>query len=138
MSWKFITMENELITVEGLQVSPAFAKLLVIGSKPTVPGAGYPLQSATRMVLCLYGGDKPVPQLIEAAKAYYAMPNNGVGGSLHIVLDDENIEDGHINWCIDYAMANDDNEGVLLGKMLLGASYTQRRKLVRSYGAYCL
>lgn len=106
-------MENELNTFEGLKVSPAFAKLLVIGSKPTVS------------------------QLIKAAKAYYAIPNNGVGGSLHIVLDDENIEDCHINWCIDYAMANDDNEGVLLGKMLLGASYTQRRKLVRNYEAYC-
>jgi hypothetical protein len=106
-------MNNELTTVEGLQVSPAFAKLLVIGSKPTVP------------------------QLIEAAKAYYSMPGNGVGGSLHIVLDDDNIEDSHIQWCIDYASSKGDNEGVLLGKMLLAASYTQRRKLVNSYGAYC-
>lgn len=105
-------MNNELTTVEGLQVSPDFAKLIVIGSKPTVP------------------------QLIEAAKAYYLMPGNAAGGSLHIVLDDCNIEDNDIKWCIDYANFNGDNEGVLLAKMLLKASLDQRRKLVNSYGAY--
>ena len=30
---------------------------------------------------------------------WYARPGNGVGGALHIVVDDFNIETEHIVWC---------------------------------------
>ena len=78
-----------------------------------------------------------VAQLIEECKKYYAMPNNSTGGNLHIILDDENIKDSHIKSCIDKAESEGDNEGVKLGKLLLQASMTQRRKLVKSYLLYC-
>ena len=78
-----------------------------------------------------------VAQLIEECKKYYAMPNNSMGGCLHIVLDDENIKDNHIKSCIDKAESEGDKEGVKLGKLLLQASMTQRRKLVKSYLLYC-
>lgn len=100
---------KEMTEIDGLQVSSSFAKLIVLDKKPTLS------------------------QLIEAAKAYYLMPGNSVGGSLHIVLDDDNIMPQHIDWCIDYALLNGDNEGVLLGKMLKMASFTQRKKLVNGY-----
>lgn len=77
-----------------------------------------------------------VPQLIEECKKYYAMPNNSTGGNLHIVLDDENIKDNHIKFCIETAESNGDKAGVMLGKLLLQASMTQRRKLVSSYCLY--
>lgn len=106
-------MDNKLTIIDGLEVRNDFAKLLVIGSKPTIQ------------------------QLIEAVKAYYSIHGNNVGGRLHIVLDDGNINNSDIKWCIDYASSKNDNEAVLLGKMLLGASLTQRRKLINNYKYYC-
>jgi hypothetical protein len=34
---------------------------------------------------------------------WYRLPDFGTGGPLHIVLDDTNVEDGSINWCIEHA-----------------------------------
>ena len=76
-----------------------------------------------------------VPELIEAARDYYT--KNPVGGSLHIVLDDGNLKDDSIKWCIDYARGEGDEEGAKLGEMILGASMTQRKKLYNSYSKYC-
>lgn len=77
-----------------------------------------------------------VPFLIEECRKYYALPDNGVGGSLHIVLDDDNIENHHIQWCIEHAQEKGDVEGVRLGNLLLKASKTQRKRLVKSYSQY--
>ena len=62
---------------------------------------------------------------------YYAKPGNSVGGSLHIVLDDENIEDVHVEFCRDQAREKGDDDGVRLAEMLLLMSKTQRKKLAR-------
>lgn len=78
-----------------------------------------------------------VPKLIEECKKYYKLPNNSVGGSLHIVLDDGNLEDSHIKYCIGYAKENGDSEGVLLGQILLKATKTQRKKLYKNSQLYC-
>ena len=75
--------------------------------------------------------------LIQECKNYYSKPENCVGGSLHIVLDDENIEDEHIKWCKNYAKEKGDNEGVLLAELLLKATIQQREKLVSDYSSYC-
>ncbi len=61
--------------------------------------------------------------------AYRDTEGNGVGGSLHIVLDDGNTEDNHVKWCIEYAKDRADAAGVELGETLLRMSRTQRRKL---------
>ena len=77
--------------------------------------------------------DKPtVLEILPVVRAYYAKPNNGVGGSLHIVLEDGNIETSHIEFCMEYARENNDPDGVVLAKLLMKMSRTQRRKL---YGA---
>jgi hypothetical protein len=55
---------------------------------------------------------------------------NPAGGSLHIVLDDWNLEDDHIKYCINYAKECNDNEAVKLGEIMLQLSMTQRNKLV--------
>ena len=39
---------------------------------------------------------------VELALKIYAHPNGCAGGPLHIVLDDGNFEDQHIQWCIDH------------------------------------
>lgn len=74
--------------------------------------------------------DRPsVPEVAELARAYYEKPGNGCGGSLHIVLDDGNLEDGHIEFCRTYAAERDDADGVRLAELLLQMTPTQRHKV---------
>lgn len=69
------------------------------------------------------------PEIIERFKAYHNAPNNGAWGSLHIVLDDGNIEDKHIEFCIKNAVERKDGEGAELAKLLLAFTKTQRIKI---------
>ena len=72
--------------------------------------------------------DKPtIPQVRDRFAAYLA--KNPVWGSLHIVLSDQNIDDGCVRFCIDQALAEGDEEGMHLGGILLRMSRTQRLKL---------
>lgn len=69
--------------------------------------------------------NKPISiEDLHAFKAY--LEKNPAGGSLHIVLDDGNVEDSHVEFCIEYARQNGDIEGNRLGKILLGKSKSQR------------
>lgn len=70
-----------------------------------------------------------IAQVLPLLRAYYAMPGNGVGGSLHLVLEDPNYEDHHVLACYETAMMHDDSAGALLALVLLAMSKTQRRKL---------
>lgn len=60
---------------------------------------------------------------------FYGKPDNGAGGSLHIVLDDGNVEDSSIAFCRKWAADRDDKMGVALCDVLVLCSQTQRRKL---------
>lgn len=44
----------------------------------------------------------PYTLVLLAIAGYYQLPGCGVGGPLHIVLDDLNVEDEHIQWCVDH------------------------------------
>lgn len=88
-----------------------------------------------------------VPEVMPLATAYYRFPGCGVGGCLHIVLDDENIEDGHIQYCIECARDPEfwvtrehyngyDEAGELLGRLLLLMSPTQRSKISERHDGY--
>ena len=52
-----------------------------------------------------------------------------MGGSLHIVLDDQNVKDSHVQFCVEWARDHDDPLGALLAGLLLRMSKTQRTKL---------
>lgn len=73
-----------------------------------------------------------VPEVLPLIKAYYAKPGNGVGGWLHIVLDDGNIETSHIEYCKQSAIEHNDADGVAIADLLLRMSKTQRKKLYAS------
>lgn len=45
-------------------------------------------------------------------------PGNSVGGSLHIVLSDGNIDDHHITWVEGYACGAKDDDGYVIANML--------------------
>jgi hypothetical protein len=66
------------------------------------------------------------------AQAYLAKDGNSVGGNLHIILDDGNLEDRNIDFCINQAEECGDVDGVVLGKTLRQLSMTQRNKLYKN------
>ena len=74
-------------------------------------------------------GKPTVPEVLPKVRKYYAMPGNGAGGCLHIVLDDGNVLDHHVRYCLDWAFGIRDIPGVELAELLLRMSKTQRRKI---------
>jgi hypothetical protein len=70
-----------------------------------------------------------VPQVLARFAAYHA--SNGGWGSLHIVLDDANVEDSCVTFCKKTAIAQGDSEGAELADLLMLMSKTQRLKLHR-------
>lgn len=73
---------------------------------------------------------KPIiPEVLPLVREYLSIAGNLAGGNLHIVLDDGNVDDASVRFCIARAEASQDVEGVELGKKLLAMSKTQRRKI---------
>lgn len=71
-----------------------------------------------------------VQEVLPMVQHYYSKPGNSDGGSIHLVIDDGNVEDRDVIFCIEYANAMGDAEGVALATTLLQMTKTQRLKLV--------
>ena len=74
-------------------------------------------------------GKPTVPEVLPLVAAYRDMPGNGVGGNFHIVLDECNVTDEDVAYCLTRARENGDNAGIHLGELLMRMSKTQRSKL---------
>jgi hypothetical protein len=74
-----------------------------------------------------------IPEIFPLVVEYTDRPKNNNGGSLHIILADQNISDSHVRWCEEYARENMDNDGVYLAEKLLLMSKTQRLKISRMW-----
>ncbi len=70
-----------------------------------------------------------IPQVLPLVRALYR--RNGAGCCLHIVLDDSNIHDSHVDFCIAQASASNHDDCLELGRQLRLMSKTQRSKLSR-------
>lgn len=57
---------------------------------------------------------------------YYAMPGNDAGGNLHIVLDDSNLDDECISWCLAKCSEQGDDMGAQIATELLKLPEAQR------------
>ncbi len=68
-----------------------------------------------------------IPQVIDRFREYHQ--KNLAWGSLHIVLDDFNVSNNSVDFCINYALENKDMEGAELAKILRQMSTTQRKRL---------
>lgn len=68
-----------------------------------------------------------IPDVAEQFARYYE--THPAWGSLHIVLDDGNVSDDNVRFCIESAEQDGDTEGAELGRLLMGMSKTQRLKL---------
>ncbi|MGE4425481.1 MAG: hypothetical protein AB7G37_03400 [Solirubrobacteraceae bacterium] len=79
----------------------------------------------------------PVPprrttaMLTARAHAYYRLPGNSVGGSLHIVLDDTNVDDDCTQFCVFWAREQGDVFGEGLALDLLGRTPHARHRVAR-------
>lgn len=51
-------------------------------------------------------------------EVYYEAFDNPTGGSLHVVLDDGNMRDSDLRFCIKCAARENDYLGVAIGKLL--------------------
>ena len=72
-----------------------------------------------------------IPDVLPLVRAYLAKEGNICGGSLHIVLEDGNVADCDVTFCIEWAREHGDPEGEKLGQLLLTMSRTQRLKIRR-------
>jgi hypothetical protein len=71
-----------------------------------------------------------IPEILARFLAYYR--DNPAWGSLHIVLDDGNVDDASVRFCEEYATEKGDHEGAELARILMRMSRTQRAKLARA------
>lgn len=70
-----------------------------------------------------------VAEIADRFRAYREA--NQTWGSLHIVMEDGNVRDKHVRFCIESALEQGDTKGHELACLLLGLSTTQRNKLRR-------
>lgn len=70
-----------------------------------------------------------ITDILPAIAAYKATFGNGCGGSLHIVLDDGNVDDANVEFCRQWAQDRGDTAGEAIARSLLTMSKTQRRKI---------
>lgn len=72
-----------------------------------------------------------IPEVLPLVKAYVRKPGNEVGGSLHIILDDHNIDDKSCWFCYGFAAGKDDKDGIKIAELLTRMSKTQRLKIAQ-------
>jgi hypothetical protein len=68
-----------------------------------------------------------IANMLALVHLYVDYFGNVTGGNFHIVISDGNLEDGHIQFCIDQALAERDHVGVALGRCLLELSLADRK-----------
>lgn len=68
-----------------------------------------------------------IPEVIARFVTYNE--HNPAWGSLHVVLDDHNVEDSSVRFCLGWANEHGDWEGAALAHILLQMSKTQRLKI---------
>lgn len=75
--------------------------------------------------------DRPsiTPEVVDRFAAYYR--ENPAWGSVHVVLDDHNLQHCSVDFCIGWAVENGDAEGEALARILRSMSRSQRVRLGR-------
>lgn len=68
-----------------------------------------------------------IPDVVDLFAKYYE--THPSWGSLHVVLDDGNVKDDSVLFCIEEAVKDKDYLGIELARILLDMSKTQRSKL---------
>lgn len=69
-------------------------------------------------------------------KVYYDDFDNPTGGSLHVVLDDGNLSDGDLNFCIKWAEDKNDYLGIAIARLLMELSEEDREEFYEATRRY--
>jgi hypothetical protein len=72
-------------------------------------------------------------EIVEIIKDFYSQEGNGAGGYLHCALDDGNLEDHDIKYCIKFAKEHYDLQAIILGYLLLLLTYEQREEAYKKF-----
>ena len=81
-------------------------------------------------ILSKESGYASIDQVAAIVREYYTMDGMGAGGSLHIVLDDGNTEERHVEWCLENScVTQNDLAGHLLAQVLLLFTEDQRDRI---------
>ena len=67
--------------------------------------------------------------LLNQIKQFLSLDGNEVGGNLHIVLDDGNLDDENILFCRNLCIKTHDVLGRLICEGLLQITYKEREKI---------
>ena len=78
---------------------------------------------------------KIVDTVVAMLEIYYKKYNCS-GGSLHIVVDDGNLDDNNIEYCIEWANNENDVAGFIIGTLLLKMNMRQRKNVYSKYDEY--
>lgn len=81
--------------------------------------------------MCVPKDKITLPMIIDQFKEYKNRPENGAWGSLHCVLDDQNVRDIDILGAVEWAREQKDWEAVRLAEILLQITRTQRLKIAK-------
>lgn len=68
-----------------------------------------------------------IPEALPFVQKLYS--RHGAGCCLHVVLDDGNVKDDDVKFCIEEAQTKGHQDCLELAKILLEMSKTQRKKL---------
>jgi hypothetical protein len=75
--------------------------------------------------------DSKVQELAGRIGDYYRRPGNECGGCCHVVLDDENLDEGTIQFALGYCEENADADGAQLMRDFLDTDQATRREALR-------
>jgi hypothetical protein len=64
---------------------------------------------------------------------FYELPGNISGGKLHIVLDDDNWETHHVEWCLNEAIEAGDTDAIFMANVLLLFTEDEREKILTEW-----
>lgn len=70
-----------------------------------------------------------LPEVEPLVRVYYAKAGNSVGGNLHVVLDDQNLEDKFISSSLQECQRLSDEDGARICELMLQMSRRQRKRL---------
>lgn len=76
------------------------------------------------------------PEIVARFAAYYLSPGNGAWGSLHVILDDDNVGQRSAEFCRDWARKDGDTEGAELAELLMQMTKSQQGRLHRKVSEY--
>lgn len=71
-----------------------------------------------------------IPFMRGLIASYYKLEGNICGGSLHVVLDDGNLETRSVQHCLEYATKQNDADGAFLADLLLRFTEAERAEML--------